>query len=228
MKKSILVIITLLLSVSTFAQDNSQVQYIPTMDYNRFAISYEYDTQVPKTGDDFHSNGFGLEYVHGFSLSKTYPIFIETGAKFTYSMKTMDGKDIFDDEGRSLIELKYNMSTIKVPVSISYKIIPTNSSVEIVPFIGLNCKYHLSGTCEIEDADITDNYEFDDVKCDLFDKDDMGNRDNTYNRLQLGWQIGVGLRCNILYLGLGYGSDFTDIVKKVTSSNFYATVGFHF
>lgn len=57
-----------------------------------------------------------------------------------------------------------------------------------------------------DDADIDEDF-------DVFDNDDMEDDDFTWNRFQMGWQIGVNVNFQKAYLGLSYGGDFTKTVK---------------
>ena len=59
--------------------------------YNRVGISYTNTGLYGSKGsfldgeeDDMFLNGFALEYIHGFSLSSSLPMFIETGLKANF------------------------------------------------------------------------------------------------------------------------------------------------
>ena len=63
----------------------------------------------------------------------------------------------------------------------------------------------------------------------LFNKDDMGSDDKTWNRFQVGWHIGLNVRINNQFLvGASYGTDFSEIVKKVKIHTASITVGYCF
>ena len=50
-----------------------------------------------------------------------------------------------------------------------------------------------------------------------------------WNRLQVGWQIGLKARLGSSFLvGLSYGNDMSEIAKKTTISTTSLTVGFAF
>lgn len=64
--------------------------------YDRVSVSYV-NTKLAndaKGADDISLNGVGLDYIHGFSLSKSFPLYLETGVKATlsfFSLKIANG-----------------------------------------------------------------------------------------------------------------------------------------
>lgn len=62
----------------------------------------------------------------------------------------------------------------------------------------------------------------------LFDKKETGNKDDTWKRFQMGWQLGVGLYYNQLYVGVGYGKDITELCKKTKIGTTSITLGYSF
>ena len=62
----------------------------------------------------------------------------------------------------------------------------------------------------------------------MFDKKEAGGKDSQWKRFQMGWQIGIGLNYNQLYVGIGYGKDFTELCKKVKTSTTSITLGYNF
>ncbi len=190
--------------------------------YDRLSLSYN-NTSVSankQAGDfDFSLNGVGLEYTHGFSLSASQPMFIELGVKARYSLGSYDEDDYYE------ITNKYQFLTAIVPVNFTYAF-PVGENVSIAPFAGLNFKAHILGKYKSEDED------GDGKTKDVFNKDDMGGKDYTYNRFQMGWQIGVGARYDKYYLGLSYGTDFMKIYKhkksSVSTGDFVLSLGYYF
>ncbi len=76
----------------------------------------------------------------------------------------------------------------------------------------------------------------------MFDKgeDAMDGKDNTWNRFQMGWQVGVGVNYERYYLGVQVGTDFIpayshkfeyggESVKcKVNTTNVKVSLGYTF
>lgn len=93
-----------LASTTAFAQfansgNNSSSDDI-VKSYDRMAISYNSYKLSPDDddADDVSLNGIGAEWIHGFSLSSTTPLYLETGLKFMYGFKSEDDRDFWGDE----------------------------------------------------------------------------------------------------------------------------------
>lgn len=115
-----------------------------------------------------------------------------------------------------------------------------NSKITIAPYAGLNLRLNLFGNRKIEVDGLDAYYDEDEFwemmedeygikeEANLFDKDDMGHKDATWKRFQIGWQIGVNVDFQKAYLGLSYGSDFSEIVKDSKLKTTSITLGFKF
>lgn len=178
--------------------------------YNSYKLSMDFDD-----ADDVTLNGIGAEWIHGFSLSSTTPIYLETGLKFIYGFKSDDIEDY--------CTMKFTTMNLTVPINIAYRFtFSGNSDLAITPFTGVTLKGNLTAKQKYEyDDDDEDEY-------DWFDKDDMGGSKYTAKRFQFGWQIGAGLSYKALYVGLSYGLDFSEFAKKTKTSNFAVTLGYNF
>lgn len=178
--------------------------------YNSYKLSFDDDDY-----DDTSLNGIGAEWIHGFSLSSTTPIYLETGLKFIYGFKSDDEEDY--------CTMKFTTMNLSVPINIAYRFtFSGNSDLAITPFTGVTLKGNLTAKEKYEyDDDDEDEY-------DWFDKDDVGGSKYTAKRFQFGWQIGAGLSYKALYVGLSYGLDFSEFQKKVKTSNFAVTLGYNF
>lgn len=124
-----LVLFTGHLSVS--AQD------VHPQNYNRVGISFQ-DAVIgfPDLKKD-NFIGASLDYIHGFKLNETTPIYFETGASFSF-LTNPDDSD-------------YNYSYINVPLSFAYQIPISNSKISLSPFIGIDLKGNIIGCNRIED-----------------------------------------------------------------------------
>lgn len=205
-----------------------------TTDYNLFGISYVNETfsyDFPKGYDDadnIGTNGFALKYLHGFSVSKSLPMFVETGLNLNFNFGSMD---YYNDDA----SVKYQFAALAVPVNFAYRF-KANESVTIKPYLGLNVKFNLMGRTkwEFEDDEDTDYDEKDDSTswCSLYSKNDMGDSHAVWNRFQLGWHIGADLQFNRFYIGLNYGTDFIKAYSykkyKINSGTLNIGVGVYF
>lgn len=194
--------------------------------YDRISVSYN-NTNLSANkqagDDDFSLNGVGLEYTHGFALSSAKPVYLEFGVKGRYSLGNYD----MDKEE---LTRKYQFLTAIVPLNVTYAF-PVGENVSIAPYAGINFKFHILGKYknEFEDNIYGDD---DDKSFNVFDKKDMGGKDYTWNRFQMGWQVGVGARYDKFYLGLSYGTDFIKSYKNkkasISSSDFVLSLGYCF
>lgn len=185
------IIIASIMLAATAATATAQIGDIA--DYNRVGLTYDNTRYHDSYHDDNTSlNGLGLNYVHGFMLTSSTPMFLEAGAVLNFKFGTPYS---YQDEKESMRNLN-----IEVPVNFTYHFYVTDN-ITIAPYAGLNFKLHLLTSGRWEEAgEKSDWYSY-------FSKDDMGE-DNTWNRFQMGWQIGVSLHYSRYSLALQYGTDF--------------------
>lgn len=239
---AVLAIVCTLPAAAQFANSGTATTGSPRVNgdinpYDRVSLSYVntmFSTDV-KGADDFSINGVGVDYIHGFSLSQSFPLYLETGVKATLSFYSREdcmigsiwNEDAEDEDWKTT----FKTLSAAIPVNLAYKFTLSSGDVSIVPYLGLNFKFNViaNGKSEYDSSDDSgyDDY-YDDQKFDFFDKKDMGDKDNCWKRFQLGWHIGAGLNYRQLYIGLSYGTDFTELQKKVNSSEFSVSVGYNF
>ncbi len=213
MKKLFVLAFAAIMSVGASAQliSSNTMTEQESSNYSRLAVGYN---SVSFNDDiDESMTGVSLEWTKGISVSTTAPLFVETGIGASYSWKSKDDVD-------------YRFATIQVPVNLVYKYELTDG-IKIAPYAGL----YFRGNLLAED-------EYDDETCNWFDDIDEGGLEA--KRFSFGWQIGVGVEFNKLYLGVSYGSDFNNFIDidenfdgyKVKASSktstFAAKVGINF
>ena len=170
-------------------------------------FTYDYDD-----ADDQSFTGLSLSWTHGFAVSKSAPIFIETGLGVQYSFFK---EDLEDDES-----VKFNMFSLKVPVSFGYQFDLADGKIALAPYAGIDLRYNLSGKVKYEGDDWSS-------KLDVFDKDDMDG--DEWKRFQIGWHIGAKCTFSQKYtLGIAYGADFSEIAKKAKTNAFRISAGIRF
>lgn len=222
-----------------------------TNPYDRFSVSFVSETVSYdiKDMDNQSTSGFGLKYIHGFSLSKTLPLFLETGVDMHVGFWS-DSEDYEVGYGSDRYgydyydaEMKFKLTTMNlaIPVNLAYKF-NVNESFSIQPYLGLNFKFNVLAKkktsidvddSEVQDAidDLTDKeftekfYALRDAS--MFDKDDVG-KDAAWKRFQMGWHIGVGFNYNAFNFGISYGTDFIKLCKKTSTSTLAVGVGINF
>ena len=181
-----------------------------------------------KDADDLSFTGFSIGYNKAFSVSKSSPLFLEAGVALQYSFNSEDEDE--DYYCNPTTTYKTNFFSAKIPVSLMYKFDLPNSNVSLVPFVGVDFRFNISGKQKIEyDCDYPDhNYHHSDDEFDLFDKKDMGKND-VWKRFQAGWHIGINAHLGENWLiGVSYGSDFSEIAKKTKVSTTSVTLGYRF
>ena len=184
--------------------------------------TFKYDV---KNADNQSFTGLSVGYSQAFSILPTNPLFLEAGLGLQYSFCKLDTGEYYyyedDDE-----EVKFSMFSVKVPVNLIYKFDLPNSTVSLMPHAGVNLRYNLSAKMKY---DYDDGYYSDSEDIDLFDKKDMGSDKATWNRFQLGWQIGLKARFGENFLvGVSYGSDFSEIAKKTKIGTTTISLGYAF
>ena len=211
-----------------------------------------------KGADDQSFTAFTLGFNKAFSILQDKPLFVEVGGAVQYSFYSEDNKEWKDEddwedhlyhlfgkeyEDYDMPKDKFGMLSLKVPVSLTYNWQATDNIV-IAPYAGLTVRFNLVGSMwtKYDDGfidDVNENgrssyydpgyYEKMEESKNIFDKDDMGDKDATANRFQLGWQIGVNFKFNNKwYLGAAYGADFSEFSKKTKISQPSITAGLLF
>ena len=186
--------------------------------------------------DDTNYTAFSLGYSKGFSIAKDLPLFVEAGVEATYAFNTMDKEDDKSLDIYYEMERKTTYLSVNVPVSLAYKFSLSNKNISIVPYLGINLKGNIIGKSKLEivedredEEEFWDDYE-DSIRKETnwFDKKEAGSKDNQWKRFQFGWQLGVGIHYNQVYVGVGYGKDFNELYKKAKVSKTSITLGYSF
>lgn len=254
MKKMKLFAMTLLFAIGTTASAQTNRTSTGIKDYNTIHVQWNPTTfsNSQKGAEDISATGFSIGYSHAFCISNTAPVFIETGLglQYTYASESL-ADDVAELSGLSKREIvkymdpedKLKMFSAKVPVNIIYNWNIPNSRITLSPFIGVNMRYNFSGKYNLDwnmapelkkelinlvGKDVFDE-NFSDQELNIFDKKDMGTSDDTWKRFQLGWQIGINATLNNMFsLGISYGTDFTEITKKVNIHTTSVSLGYRF
>lgn len=175
-----------------------------------------------KDADDESFTGLSFGYSQAFSLTSSIPLFAEVGLGIQYSFYSDAYEDDKDDYTE---EIKFNMVSAKVPANLMYLFQIPNSSISLIPYVGVNFRYNILAK---EKWTVEGYYEDIEEEYNLFDKDDMG-KDAKWNRFQLGWNIGAKARFGGKFLvSLSYGSDFSEIAKKTKISTTSISLGYTF
>lgn len=159
--------------------------------------------------DDGSENIFAvsLGYNRYISVLTSIPLFVECGLGFQWTHGNLEG------------DTKMNLYSLKVPVGAAYLYTIPNSPVDIIPRVGLDFRINLAGTLDPKH----------DSSRNVFDSDEMGGSDYTWNRFQVGFHAGVNARIwKKLLVGYAFQHDFSEIAKKVHITQHNITLGYCF
>lgn len=187
--------------------------------YNRVGVSYELETWNVKHGDNINLNGFGIDYIHGFGLSKNIPLYLETGLKMSMGFYSDSYRDYEEEEK---VEENITKMSFSVPVNVAYKV-NLGNNMSLLPYVGLNFKVNALANAKV-------TWKYDDY-LDLESESETVNLlkgEDSANVFQLGWHLGVGFNYSKFYAGLSYGTDFIKFADGINSSSFNVTLGYNF
>lgn len=200
--------------------------------YNMYTIKNDNSDEKDQKG-----KGVSLGISHAFPLSENTPLYLEAGIGGQYNFNENNVKDTYNDIESSATVTEEVKSTIDfysaiVPVRLLYKFELPNSSITLMPFVGATCRINIAGTGEFKISYVVETggmtYSNSDAsKVDLFNKSDM--EEYVWNRLQVGWQIGVKASVSDKYwLGVAYGNDLGEISKghKLQTVSFALGISF--
>lgn len=200
--------------------------------WNTFFIEYaptkfNYDGDEDDD-DELSMNTLSFGWRKAFGVSQKLPLFVETGLGLSYSFdKNTEEDDYFS------IETKTSLLSLNIPVNVGYNFSLAEGKVDLAPYFGIDLRINLLGKEKYKFETDFDSEYFDDEDeeedLNLFDEDDMGSKDATWKRFQAGWRLGLNATFSQKFtVGVSYGSDFTEIMKKVKTSSFRITAGIRF
>ena len=176
--------------------------------WNTVYLQWNPSTFSPKKGDSESYTGFSVGYNHAFSVSQSIPLFVEAGLGVQYSFTSK-----FYDW-----DVKINLLSAKVPVSLLYKWMIPNSTIALIPKAGVDFRFNILGTVKPDGASESYN---------LFDKDEVGPYE--CKRFQIGWHAGFDVQFNDKFLvGFTYGTDFMDMMEDCKLHTMSVTLGYCF
>ncbi len=226
--KKLLALAAMVLMFTGMSKAQRAAEYdVKTVSSNRIGVTYNntgYHNNWGDKDENFSLNGFGIEYIHAFNLGRTLPMAIELGANVNFNLGTpYDGKK-YDDNW----SIKMRDFNLQVPLNYIYRI-NISDSFAISPYLGLNFKLHLLTQGKEESENKYGDYSDGDWYS-YFNKDDMG--DDTWNRFQMGWHVGLSFQYSVIYLGVQYGTDFIPAYSfegdKWNTGNLKVSLGYCF
>lgn len=215
--------------------------------YNRVAVAYT-NTKLSEEAFSYenvslHLNGFSIEYTHGFGLSKRIPLFLEIGVNFNCGFRTETETAYYsipveNETYSGSVETKYKIQNINfnIPVNLAYKI-GINEKTYCTPYVGINMrmncmlreKIHITTeeNVQMQSHNMSEIKHYDTGWSTLYPEDGIHPFADGY-RYQIGWHAGVGMTLRKIYVGVEYGTDFTQICRGVDSSKLAISLGYTF
>ena len=210
MKKFFAVIAALVLSVPSFAQyssggfdlDKENLYYGVRIGMTGATLSGD-ATAVKDLGTKV---GLTLAGVIGLHISKSAPVFLESGLYYT-------------ERGAKKNKFSVSYNNLEIPILVKYGIKATDD-IAILPFLGPVFSYAFSGKYKYtENGTSVEVGAFDEKKWDGL------------KRANMGFKLGCGAEYNNLYLEAGYQFGITDISKSedgIHSNALFVNFGVNF
>lgn len=164
-------------------------------------------------------NGYALGFSHAFAFSSTSPVLAEVGlaGQYTYYSDS-------ETEDEAQLKERITLVSLKAPLNLVYNLDFPNRPVALLPYVGVTARGNFWGEMkQWVDGEPFGRYS------DLFDKTEMGGKENVWKHFQIGWQIGMKVRfSNRIIIGAGYSADFNRLASNVKSRAGSISVGLSF
>lgn len=192
-------------------------------------------------------NGVSAGYIGQLHLCKKFPLFMDLGITASYSAcdtSTSVSNYLYPTDEWDVIENRrdydVNLKRLSFSVPMNYGFwMNWNEDVAICPYGGVTMQVNIfadsDSTSQVfevrtdEDGVVTTENQDDvfELEGNLVNKDEYD--ENAWNRVQLGWQIGIRTDIKRKYMiGLEYGADIIDVNEKSSGSRFSLKVGMAF
>ena len=174
--------------------------------YSRVAIAYEVKKLHYENEPSDVPKGLALAYAHGFPLTQKAPLFIEAGAKLSWSHLVKNYRPWADD----VVRMDY--LDISLPVDLTYRFSLFNDNLRLAPSTGPSFRYNLIARQKISYYGASK-----DVKT---EKINYLARHEAYPAaiFQFGWRVGVAVSHGPLSVGFNFTYDFTPFCEVMCSS----------
>ncbi|MBR3009809.1 MAG: PorT family protein [Prevotella sp.] len=210
MKKVFAVIAALVLAVPSFAQyssggfdlDKENLYYGVRIGMNGATLSGDIDGLGTKVG-------LNIAGIIGLHISKTAPVFLESGLYYT-------------ERGGKKDKISVGYNNIEIPLLVKYGF-KASDGIAVLPFLGPTFSYAISGkTKQAGVSGIEKVGTFDEKKAFT----------GGLKRANMGFKLGCGAEFNNIYLEGGYQFGITDVCKldeaSIHSNAFFLNFGVNF
>lgn len=210
------------------------VSYAQNKDYNRvdFVYNHNFTSHHKEWVIDTHPkadlDGVALQYIHGFHLSKSLPLYLEVGGRIAYHWDHIKLNDVGGQYGLSepyVLNLKLNpyLWNIYVPVNFGYRF-NVCEKFKIMPYVGLFGRYNFVGK-NTTHYTVTDGAN---IIVDEERKKDLFKDDNGLKHFQCGLNLGANFEYEHVVLGASWGVGFIKNQEHYTIYDLNITLGYRF
>lgn len=177
-------------------------------------------------------HGGQVGWIHGISLTKRSPLYIEFGMGLGFYRKTgvTDLSVPVIDETTGTFRLssysleeKYSMVRISVPINLTYRI-QIDKNVMFAPYVGFTCHFNV-----LNEEKVYVHYDLKFLNITQMKGADIpAEASQTGYGVQGGFQVGFNLKIKKFNFGAEYGIDMSNVFKNTKSSHFCANIGCEF
>lgn len=199
--------------------------------YHTLFAGYNLYALHPSDAASFTMNGFVLGYSVDFKISKTWPIYIGTGAdmRFDFRVKTFRESPTYNPIAAKTTTRFINLN---LPLNLSYRV-DASPSTSFIPQFGFDFRVQLSARSKVnvsvpEESPVMSKASrgYTDGNYNLLSRSQMGGE--VMRRCQVGWHAGLKLRYESLAIGVTYGTDFARLRNELGASNLMVNIGYVF
>lgn len=216
-------------------------------DYNRVGISYNNDHygysknfygNNKEEDPSFSANGVGLNYIHGFRLKRSLPMYIEVGGNINFGFRSAS-ETLVENGLKILAKDQFQNINLTVPVNFAWKF-DLGKDFYITPYYGVSFKVNFVTRERI--GYITNGKTIWSDWINILKEDEANGIEKgyTWRTFQMGTHLGATFGWKHVSLGLQYGGDFIapySVVVKymglserfaVNCTSFKLTLGYDF
>ena len=179
--------------------------------WKEFSLEYNPSRLVPDEGDSFSMSGINIGWGWARSLSSSLPLYLQYGIGIQYFWGKNDVPYAVNEYYTKDVEQSIYMLGIKVPFNVIYHYDIPNTAFAIEPLVGLNIRANALGERDNK------GYREDDCFVDL-----------DWNRVQIGYNIGVNAVYDKFVFGVSYTGDFSELGEDLNMSVWNIKVGVRF
>ncbi len=169
--------------------------------YHRLHVGYS-PVSLDEPDYTFDLTGLSFGWTMGVRLLRNQPLYFETGVSAMYGFSSEDEYDM---------ENRFFSLNVPVVATWQFEVAP---SIQIAPYFGLNLRGNIYGRTKMDDYG---------VEIKWFDSDEGDGE-----HFNVGMTFGANFSFKKFVLGVGYTTDFTEIMEETEVKYFSISAGIRF